>query len=42
MAETETSGKAFLEHWSWAAEKGLMNKNTAGGLRSACGQVPAR
>jgi hypothetical protein len=36
---TETTGKALLEHWSWAAEKGLMNKNTAGGLRAACGQV---
>ena len=35
----DTNGKALVEHWSWAAEKGLMNKNTAGGLRAACSQV---
>src|SRR5689334_21415891 len=29
----DTTAKAFIEHWSWAAEKGVMNKNTAGGLR---------
>jgi|SRR5580700_1593450 hypothetical protein len=35
----ETKGKALIEHWSWAAEKGVMNKNTAAGLRAACVQV---
>jgi len=35
----ESTGKALLDHWNWAAEKGLMNKNTAGGLRAACSQV---
>jgi hypothetical protein len=35
----ETTGKAFVEHWNWAAEKGVMNKNTAAGLRAACTQV---
>jgi len=35
----ETTGRALVDHWNWAAEKGLMNKNTAGGLRAACGQV---
>lgn len=35
----ETSGKSFMDHWSWAAEKGVMNRNTAAGLRAACGQV---
>src|SRR2546427_10720536 len=35
----ETTGKALVEHWGWAAEKGLMNKNTAAGLRAATGQV---
>ncbi len=35
----ETSGKALVDHWNWAAEKGLMNRNTALGLRSACSQV---
>ena len=39
MTETETNGKALVDHWIWAAEKGLMNKNTAGGLRAACSQV---
>ena len=35
----ETTGKAFVQHWNWAAEKGVMNKNTAAGLRAACTQV---
>ena len=35
----DTNGKAFLEHWNWAAEKGVMNKNSAAGLRAACKQV---
>jgi hypothetical protein len=37
--EPDTSGKAFVEHWSWAAERGEMNPNTAGALRAACAQV---
>ena len=28
-----------MDHWNWAAQKGLMNKNTAGGVRAACSQV---
>jgi hypothetical protein len=35
----ETTGKALVEHWNWASEKGVMNKNTALGLRAACSQV---
>lgn len=35
----DTTGKALVDHWSWAAEKGVMNKNTAGGMRAACAQV---
>jgi hypothetical protein len=35
----ETSGKALVEHWQWAAEKGLMNLNTAHTYRAACLQV---
>ena len=27
----ETKGKALIDHWSWAAEKGVMNRNTAPG-----------
>jgi hypothetical protein len=33
------TGKTLIDHWSWAAEKGVMNKNTAAGLRGACVQV---
>jgi hypothetical protein len=39
MTETETNGKALVEHWEWAREKGLMNGNTAGSLKAACSQV---
>lgn len=35
----EATGKALVDHWNWAAEKGVMNKNTAAGLRAACTQV---
>ena len=35
----DTSGKALIEHWQWAAEKGLMNANTAHTYRAACFQV---
>jgi hypothetical protein len=35
----ETTGQQLVDHWNWAAEKGLMNKNTASGRRSACVQV---
>jgi hypothetical protein len=35
----DTSARALIDHWAWAAEKGLMNRNTAGGLRSACNRV---
>src|ERR1700722_19933918 len=35
----ESTGRALVDHWSWAAEKGLMNKNTAGTLRAACSQI---
>ena len=33
------SGKALIERWPWAAEKGVMNKNMAAGLRAAYVQV---
>jgi hypothetical protein len=35
----ETTGKAFVEHWSHTAEKGDMNKNTAAAMKAACVQV---
>lgn len=39
MESIDTSGKALVEHWKWAAEKGGMNTNTANGLRAACSQI---
>ena len=33
------TGKTLIDHWTWAAEKGVMNRNTAAGLRAACVQV---
>ena len=35
----DTSGKDLIDHWTWAAKKGVMNQNTAGSLRAACAQV---
>ncbi|HYL82503.1 MAG TPA: hypothetical protein VEU07_16925 [Candidatus Acidoferrum sp.] len=35
----EATGRALLDHWRWAASRGLMNPNTANGLRSACAKV---
>lgn len=36
---SDTSGRALVDHWKWAADKGLMNGNSAGALRAACVQV---
>ena len=33
------SGKEFVEFWDWAIAKGLMKKNTAKALATACRQV---
>jgi hypothetical protein len=33
------TGSTLINHWSWAADKGVMNRNTAAGLRAACVQV---
>jgi hypothetical protein len=37
--KSEATGRALLDHWRWAASRGLMNPNTANGLRSACAKV---
>lgn len=37
--ETKTTGKDLVDHWTWAAEKGIMKKNSALSLRSACAKV---
>src|SRR5512137_46600 len=39
MESIDTTGKALVDHWKWAADKGLMNPNTAGAWRAACTQV---
>ena len=39
MDGIDTSGKALVAFWKWAAEKGRMKANTAGALRAACTQV---
>jgi hypothetical protein len=31
-----TTAKQLVDHWTWAADKGLMNRNTAAALRTAC------
>jgi hypothetical protein len=35
----DTSAKALVEHWKWAAQKGLMNGTTARIMGNACSQV---
>jgi hypothetical protein len=33
------TAKELVDHWSWAADKGVMNANTANALRAACTAV---
>jgi hypothetical protein len=35
----ENNARSLADHWSWVADRGLMNRNTAAGLRSACTRV---
>ncbi len=35
----EATGKGLVEFWNHAADKGLMNGNTAGSIRAACKEV---
>lgn len=35
----DTSGKAFVEHWDWAADKGIIKVNTSRALSAASRQV---
>jgi hypothetical protein len=39
MSSIDTTGKSLVDHWGWAADKGLMKANTASALRAACSQV---
>jgi hypothetical protein len=35
----DTTGKALVDFWKWAGDKGLVNSNTASARRAACSQV---
>ena len=35
----DTTGKACVEFWKWAPQKGLINSNTAQAIRVACAKV---
>jgi hypothetical protein len=35
----DSTGKALVDHWQWAADKGLMNTTTARLIRNSCFQV---
>lgn len=37
--EHDGTGLGLVEFWHWAAQRGLMNKNTAGALRAVCVKV---
>jgi hypothetical protein len=37
--KSENTGLGLVNHWDWAARKGLMNPNTARSLRAASSQV---
>lgn len=34
-----SSARALVDHWDWAAQKGLMNRSTAQGIAVACRRV---
>jgi hypothetical protein len=38
---SDGSGRDFVDHWNWAAAKGLLNANTANALRAAVARVLA-
>jgi hypothetical protein len=38
-AATDGSGQDFLDHWDWAAKKGLLNRNTAHAIRAAVSRI---
>jgi hypothetical protein len=38
-SDMNTTGKQLVEHWNWAAEKGVMNSHSAHALRAACTNV---
>jgi hypothetical protein len=41
VVASDGSGRDFVDHWNWAATKGLLNSNTASALRAAVARVLA-
>lgn len=39
MEQRQHNGGALVDHWAWAAQKGLMNQTTARLIENACRQV---
>jgi len=39
MEKKDTSGKALVNFWTWASQKGEMNPHTAGSYKKACSQI---
>ena len=39
MADEQRTGKAFVEHWAWAADKGLMPRASAQSMAVSCRRV---
>ncbi len=39
MEHIDTSGKALIEFWKWAADKGEMNPNTTSAIQIICSQI---
>lgn len=39
MENRDTSGKAFINFWAWASDKGEMNHYTAASYKKACSQI---
>lgn len=39
MSSSRTSGEAFVDHWVYARDKGLMNMSTARAMEASCRRV---
>ena len=39
MSDEQRTGKALVEHWAWAAEKGLMPRGSARAMAVSCRRV---
>lgn len=39
MGDAKATGRGLVDHWAWAAKKGLMKGNSARALGSACNKI---